>query len=86
MKRNVTKKMRQRIKTKVPVYINGKLTGDTRGESVDYRLRKIKRLLGPVEKRVWVTTLFGVERILSEKEVEECRKAGMIVWEKVVIG
>jgi hypothetical protein len=75
--------MRQRIKVNVPVYIDGKLTGDTRGEDVKYRIRKLKRELGPIEVVTYYCVMFGIEKIIPEGELEMYKKAGITIYQKI---
>ena len=75
--------MRQRIKVNVPVYIDGKLTSDTRGEDVKYRIRKLKRELGPIEVVTYYCVMFGIEKIIPEGELEMYKKAGINVKKRL---
>lgn len=75
--------MRTRI-NKIPVYINGTIRHNRTGESINDKINRLKRQLGPVTIEQHSILFMGEETIIEEKDIETYNQLGITVYTHII--
>lgn len=75
--------MRQRT-NKIPVYINGSIRHNRTGESINDKINRLKRQLGPVTIEQHSILFMGEKTIIEEKDVETYNQLGITVYTHII--
>lgn len=71
--------MRNRT-NKIPVYINGSIRHNRTGESINDKINRLKRQLGPVTIEQHSILFMGEETIIREEDVTTYTQLGIEVY------
>lgn len=77
--KNFNHLMRNRT-NKIPVYINGSIRHNRTGESINDKINRLKRQLGPVTIEQHSIFFMGEETIIEERDVEAYNQLGIEVY------
>lgn len=69
---------------KIPVYINGSRRYNRTGESINDKIHRLKRQLGPIQVIQHSVTILGIERIITESEITEYTNLGITVSTTII--
>lgn len=69
---------------KIPVYINGSIRHNRTGESINDKINRLKRQLGPVTIEQHSILFMGEETIIEEKDVETYNQLGITVYTHII--
>ena len=71
--------MRNRT-NKIPIYIDGQLRHNRTGESIQDKINRLKRQLGPVIIEQHSIYFMGEETIIEERDVDNYKQLGITVY------
>lgn len=69
---------------KIPVYINGSIRHNRTGESINDKINRLKRQLGPIQVTQHSVTILGIERIITESEITEYTSLGITISTTII--
>lgn len=69
---------------KIPVYINGSLRHNNTGESINDKINRLKRKLGPVTIEQHFVFFMGEETLIEEQDVANYEQLGITVYTHTV--